>query len=55
VAEDEGVLISVVLDSSRKTSFLLILDATTLSILATADIGQVLPLSFSRGSYRLRD
>ncbi|KAI8878597.1 hypothetical protein K501DRAFT_277366 [Backusella circina FSU 941] len=54
-AEDDGVLVSVVMDSSKATSFLLILDAATLTELATADIGYVVPLSFAHGSYRLRE
>lgn len=55
VGEDEGVLISVVLNSARATSFLLVLDASNLSVLATADLERLIPLSFSHGSYRLRE
>lgn len=52
-AEDDGVLACIVMDSSKSTSFLLFLDAITMTELATADIGYVVPLSFSHGSYRL--
>ncbi|KAI9316084.1 retinal pigment epithelial membrane protein-domain-containing protein [Dichotomocladium elegans] len=54
VQEDDGVLVSVVLDSARATSFLLVLDARTLKEIARADLGVLIPLSFARGSYRLR-
>lgn len=52
--EDDGVLVSVVLDSARAMSFLLILDASTMQVLAKADLGMIVPISFGRGSYRLR-
>lgn len=52
--EDDGVLLSVVMDSARATSFLLILDAKSLDVLARADLRTLIPLSFGRGSYRLR-
>ncbi|KAI8972509.1 carotenoid oxygenase [Pilobolus umbonatus] len=55
VAEDEGVLMSIVMDASKSTSFILVLDAITFKVLATADTGCLIPLSFSHGSYRLRD
>ncbi|KAI8149736.1 retinal pigment epithelial membrane protein-domain-containing protein [Fennellomyces sp. T-0311] len=53
VAEDDGVLLSIVMDSARATSFLLVLDAASLSVLAKAYLGTLVPLSFARGSYRL--
>ncbi|KAJ8658906.1 hypothetical protein O0I10_005288 [Lichtheimia ornata] len=53
VAEDDGVLLSIVMDSARSTSFLLVLDAASLDVLAKAYLGTLVPLSFSRGSYRL--
>ncbi|CAO3614397.1 unnamed protein product [Cunninghamella echinulata] len=53
--EDDGVLVSVVMDSARATSFLLILDAITLHVLATADLNTLVPLSFAHGTYRLRN
>jgi carotenoid cleavage dioxygenase-like enzyme len=37
-AEDDGVLLSVVLDADRGTSFLLVLDATTLTEVARAEL-----------------
>jgi beta,beta-carotene 9',10'-dioxygenase len=45
-AEDDGVLLSVVLDSSRGTSFLLVLDAHDLAELARAEIPHHIPFSF---------
>ncbi|KAI9496647.1 retinal pigment epithelial membrane protein-domain-containing protein, partial [Zychaea mexicana] len=53
VAEDDGVLLSIVMNSARATSFLLVLDAASLAVLAKAYLGTLVPLSFSRGSYRL--
>ncbi|KAI8085086.1 retinal pigment epithelial membrane protein-domain-containing protein [Halteromyces radiatus] len=53
--EDDGVLVSVVMDSARGMSFLLILDAITLHVLATADLGTLVPVSFAHGTYRLRN
>ncbi|KAI8355130.1 carotenoid oxygenase [Blakeslea trispora] len=55
VAEDEGVLLSIVMDSARATSFLLVLDAQTFEVLATANLDRLIPLSFSHGSYHLRE
>lgn len=55
VGEDEGVLLSVVMDSARATSFLLVLDAGSLKVLATADLERLVPLSFAHGACRLRD
>jgi torulene dioxygenase len=55
VGEDEGVLISVVMDSQRATSFILVLDAITLKVLATADLERIVPLSFAHGACRLRE
>ena len=45
-AEDEGVLLSVVLDGSRGTSFLLILDARSLEELARAEVPHHIPFGF---------
>ncbi|KAI7858508.1 retinal pigment epithelial membrane protein-domain-containing protein [Circinella umbellata] len=53
VAEDDGVLLSIVMDSARATSFLLVLDAASLSVMAKTYLGTLVPLSFGRGSYRL--
>jgi beta,beta-carotene 9',10'-dioxygenase len=47
-AEDTGVLLSVVLDGDRGTSFLLVLDATTLTELARAQAPHVVPFGFHR-------
>ncbi|KAI8993366.1 carotenoid oxygenase [Pilobolus umbonatus] len=54
VGEDDGVLISVVMDSARSTSFLLILDAQHLNELARVELNKLVPLSFARGAYRQR-
>jgi beta,beta-carotene 9',10'-dioxygenase len=48
--EDEGVLLSVVLDGSRGTSFLLVLDAQTLDELARAEVPHHIPFGF-HGSF----
>ncbi|KAI9489556.1 carotenoid oxygenase [Zychaea mexicana] len=52
--EDDGVLVSAVMDSARATSFLLILDSSSLEVLVKADLGMLVPISFARGSYKLR-
>jgi beta,beta-carotene 9',10'-dioxygenase len=44
--EDDGVLLSVVLDASAGTSFLLVLDASDLSELARADAPHHIPFGF---------
>ena len=49
-AEDEGVLLSVVLDSARETSFLLVLDAANLDELARAEVPRHIPFGF-HGQY----
>lgn len=48
-AEDDGVVLSVVLDGKRNTSFLLALDAATFQERARAEVGQHLPFSFHGG------
>ncbi|CEG82646.1 hypothetical protein RMATCC62417_16690 [Rhizopus microsporus] len=53
VGEDEGVLLSVVMNAATSSSFLLVLDATSLQVLATADLERLVPISFAHGSYRL--
>jgi carotenoid cleavage dioxygenase-like enzyme len=45
-AEDEGVLLSVVLDAGAGSSFLLVLDAATLEELARAEAPHVIPFGF---------
>jgi beta,beta-carotene 9',10'-dioxygenase len=45
-AEDAGVLLSVVLDAARGTSFLLVLDAATLAERARAEVPHHIPFSF---------
>ena len=45
-AEDDGVLLSVVLDAARGTSFLLVLDARTLSERARASVPHHIPFGF---------
>jgi carotenoid cleavage dioxygenase-like enzyme len=52
--EDAGVLISIVLDSARSTSFVLVLDAQDLKVLARVELNKLIPLSFAHGSHRLR-
>ena len=49
-AEGDGVLLSVVLDARRGTSFLLVLDAQTLSEIARAECPHHIPFGF-HGSY----
>jgi beta,beta-carotene 9',10'-dioxygenase len=49
-AEDDGVLLSVVLDTARQTSFLLVLDAATLSEIARAEVPHHIPFGF-HGNY----
>ncbi len=48
--EDDGVLLSVVLDGSRGTSFLLVLDASTLEERARAEVPHAIPFGF-HGSF----
>ena len=45
-SEDEGVILSVVLDAHKKTSFLLILDAGNLQEIARAEVEQHIPFGF---------
>lgn len=42
-AEDDGVVLSVVLDAERETSFLLVLDAATMDEVARADAPHAIP------------
>jgi beta,beta-carotene 9',10'-dioxygenase len=44
--EDEGVLLSIVLDGERGTSFLLVLDARSLDELARAEVPHHIPFGF---------
>ena len=44
--EDEGVLLSLVLDSARETSFLLVLDASDLGEIARARVPHAIPFGF---------
>jgi carotenoid cleavage dioxygenase-like enzyme len=44
--EDEGVILSVVLDGRKNTSFLLVLDATSYTELARAEVPQHIPFGF---------
>jgi beta,beta-carotene 9',10'-dioxygenase len=50
VGQDDGVLISVVLDANRNRSFLLVLDATTLNEIARAECPHHIPFGF-HGNY----
>lgn len=45
-AEDDGVILSVVLDGRRGTSFLLVLDARSFAEIARADVPQRIPFGF---------
>ena len=45
-AEDDGVVLSVVLDAEAERSFLLVLDATSFTEIARAPAPQAIPLSF---------
>ncbi len=45
-AEDDGVILSVVLDAERETSFMLVLDAGDLSEIARASVPHHIPFSF---------
>jgi carotenoid cleavage dioxygenase-like enzyme len=49
-AEDEGVVLSAVLDSATLTSFLLVLDASSFTEIARAHVPQVVPFGF-HGSF----
>lgn len=49
-AEDDGVVLSVVLDAETETSFLLILDAATLEEIGRADVPHHIPFGF-HGQY----
>jgi arginine utilization protein RocB len=49
--EDAGILLSVVLDAKTATSFLLILDASTLTELARATAPHVITLGFHGGFF----
>ncbi|KAM3579319.1 hypothetical protein VKS41_008179 [Umbelopsis sp. WA50703] len=48
VDEDDGVLVSVVLDAQKASSFLLVLDANTMQSICRADLPQMVPMSFAR-------
>jgi carotenoid cleavage dioxygenase-like enzyme len=50
VGEDEGLLLSVVLDAARRASFLLVLDAADLSEIARAEVPHHIPFGF-HGNY----
>ena len=45
-AEDDGLVLSVVLDSRRGTSFLLVLDASSFKEVARAHVPQHIPFGF---------
>ncbi len=51
---DSGVLLSVVLDAPRGSSFLLVLDATTLEEVARAEVPHAIPFHF-HGDYLRED
>jgi carotenoid cleavage dioxygenase-like enzyme len=49
-AEDDGALLSIVLDTAKKRSFLLVLDAATLAEKARAEAPHAIPFHF-HGNY----
>jgi beta,beta-carotene 9',10'-dioxygenase len=53
-SEDEGVLLSVVLDIDKDRSFLLVLDAATLEERARAEAPHVIPFIFTEITSRVR-
>ena len=50
LAEDDGVILSVVLDAQQETSFLLILEASSYEELARAEVPHHIPFGF-HGNY----
>lgn len=46
ISEDEGVVLSVVLDGQKGTSFLLVLDAASFTEVARAEVPHHIPLGF---------
>jgi carotenoid cleavage dioxygenase-like enzyme len=50
VSEDDGVVLSVVLDATRRVSFLLVLNASDLSEVARAEVPHHIPFGF-HGNY----
>jgi carotenoid cleavage dioxygenase-like enzyme len=51
--EDDGVILSVVLDARAATSYLLVLDASTFAERARAEVPHHIPFGF-HGSYLAR-
>jgi carotenoid cleavage dioxygenase-like enzyme len=49
---DEGVLLSIVLDARRETSFLLVLDADTMEEVARAEVPHTIPFHFHGDFFR---
>jgi len=49
-AEDDGVLVSIVLDATNKNSFLLVLDPSTMTEMARATVSTHIPFAF-HGNY----
>jgi carotenoid cleavage dioxygenase-like enzyme len=49
--EDEGVLLSIVLDANAQNTFLLVLDAQNMQDLARAYVPEILPFSFHGNFY----
>ncbi|CAG8635266.1 6434_t:CDS:2 [Ambispora leptoticha] len=50
--EDEGILLSIVLEGKENKSYLLILDAKTMHEIAKAYLPEVIPLSFGHGAFK---
>ncbi|MDY7083096.1 MAG: carotenoid oxygenase family protein, partial [Halobacteria archaeon] len=50
-SEDDGVILSVVLDSQNEKSFLLVLDASTFDELARAEAPHAIPFGFHGSFY----
>nr|CAG8599590.1 10747_t:CDS:2 [Entrophospora candida] len=53
--EDDGVLLSVIFDGLKISSFLIILEAKTLTELARVNLPQVIPLSFGHGAFKAKE
>ncbi|CAJ0823703.1 2209_t:CDS:2 [Entrophospora sp. SA101] len=53
--EDDGVLLSVIFDGLKISSFLIVLEAKTLTELARVNLPQVIPLSFGHGAFKAKE
>ncbi|MFL5590598.1 MAG: carotenoid oxygenase family protein [Ktedonobacteraceae bacterium] len=46
ISEDEGIVLSIVLDGRKGTSFLLVLDAASFTEIARAEVPHHIPFGF---------